>query len=68
VLDDEFYFRLIRAGLVYSLSVGKGAEDVHERFPEKVAELQRLHEALYETSKYMLYHNPARPHAQGTVR
>jgi len=25
---------------------------VHERYPEKTAELQRLQEALYETSKY----------------
>jgi phosphoglycerol transferase MdoB-like AlkP superfamily enzyme len=69
VLDDEFYFRLDPGGpRLFRYRSEKGAEDVHERFPEKVAELQRLQEALYETSKYMLYHNPARPHAPGGVR
>ena len=69
VLDDEFYFRLDPGGpRLFRYRSEKGAEDVHERFPEKAAELQRLHEALYETSKYMLYHNPARPHAPGAVR
>ena len=69
VLDDEFYFRLDPGGpRLFRYRSEKGAEDVHERFPEKVAELQRLQQALYETSKYMLYHNPARPHApDGTV-
>ena len=69
VLDDEFYFRLDPGGpRLFRYRSEKGAEDVHERFPEKVAELQRLQQALYETSKYMLYHNPARPHAPGGVR
>jgi phosphoglycerol transferase MdoB-like AlkP superfamily enzyme len=69
VLDDEFYFRLDPGGpRLFRYRSEKGAEDVHERFPEKVAELQRLQEALYETSKYMLYHNPARPHAPGGMR
>ena len=69
VLDDEFYFRLDPGGpRLFRYRSEKGAEDVHERFPEKAAELQRLQEALYETSKYMLYHNPARPHAPGGVR
>ena len=69
VLDDEFYFRLDPGGpRLFRYRSEKGAEDVHERFPEKVAELQRLQQALYETSKYMLYHNPARAHApDGTV-
>ena len=69
VLDDEFYFRLDPGGpRLFRYRSEKGAEDVHERFPEKIAELQRLQQALYETSKYMLYHNPARPHAPGGVR
>ena len=69
VLDDEFYFRLDPGGpRLFRYRSEKGAEDVHERFPEKLAELQRLQQALYETSKYMLYHNPARAHApDGTV-
>jgi arylsulfatase A-like enzyme len=64
VLDDEFYFRLDPGGpRLFRYRSEKGAEDVHERFPERLAELQRLQEALHETSKYLLYHNPARPHA-----
>jgi phosphoglycerol transferase MdoB-like AlkP superfamily enzyme len=63
VLDDEFYFRLDPGGpRLFRYRSEAGAEDVHERYPEKLAELQRLQEALYETSKYLLYHNPARPH------
>ena len=63
VLDDEFYFRLDPAGpRLFRYRSEAAAEDVHERYPEKLAELQRLQEALYETSKYLLYHNPARPH------
>ena len=64
VLDDEFYFRLDPGGpRLFRYRSEAGAEDVHQRYPEKAAELQRLQEALYETSKYLLYHNPARPHA-----
>jgi arylsulfatase A-like enzyme len=65
VLDDEFYFRLDPGGpRLFRYRSEAGAEDVHQRYPEKVLELQRLQEALYETSKYLLYHNPARPHAE----
>jgi len=68
VLDDEFYFRLDPGGpRLFRYRSEAGAQDVHERYPEKVAELRRLHEALYETSKYMLYHNPHRAHAPREV-
>ena len=64
VLDDEFYFRLDPGGpRLFRYRSEQGAEDLHERYPEEVAEMQLLQEALYETSKYLLYHNPARPHA-----
>jgi phosphoglycerol transferase MdoB-like AlkP superfamily enzyme len=64
VLDDEFYFRLDPGGpRLFRYRSDSGAEDVHERFPEKLADMQRMQEALYETSKYLLYHNPARAHA-----
>ena len=69
VLDDEFY---LRAGperpYLFRYRSESGAEDVHQRYPEKVAELQRLQEALYETAKYLLYHNPPRPHAPSAAR
>ncbi len=64
VLDDEFFLRLDPGGAhLYRYRSQAADEDVHERFPEKVAELRRLHEALYETSKYLLYHNPGRANA-----
>jgi len=64
VLDDDFYLRLDPGGArLFPYRSQAAAGDVHERYPEKVASLRRLHQALYETSKYLLYHNPARPHA-----
>ncbi len=63
VLDDEFYLRLdADVARLFRYRSKEAVRDVHERYPEKVAELRRLHEALYETSKYMLHHNPPRVH------
>jgi phosphoglycerol transferase MdoB-like AlkP superfamily enzyme len=68
VLDDEFYFRADPgAPRLFRYRSGTATEDVHERYPEKVAELKRLQEALYETAKYLLYHNPARSHSAETA-
>ena len=68
ILDDEFYLRLdAGAARLFPYRSQEAVKDVHERYPEKVAELRRLHEALYETSKYLLYHNPPRPHAPREV-
>jgi phosphoglycerol transferase MdoB-like AlkP superfamily enzyme len=64
VLDDEFYMRLDPEGpRLFRYRTPSGAEDVRDRHPEKVAELARLQEAILQTSRYMLYNNPARPHA-----
>jgi phosphoglycerol transferase MdoB-like AlkP superfamily enzyme len=71
VLDDEFFLRLDPGGAhLYRYRAPAATQDVQAQYPQKVAELRRLHEALYETSKYMLYHNPARAHAPigSTVR
>ena len=63
VLDDEFYLRVDPGGpRLFRYRTPSGAADVHERYPEKVAELRRLQEAVLQTSRYMLYHNPVRPH------
>ncbi|HZF18312.1 MAG TPA: sulfatase-like hydrolase/transferase, partial [Burkholderiales bacterium] len=69
VLDDEFYFRADPGNprlFPYRSQTGAAA-DVHEHYPEKAAELQRLQEALYETAKYLLYHNPPRAHSAAAV-
>jgi phosphoglycerol transferase MdoB-like AlkP superfamily enzyme len=64
VLDDQFYMRLDPGGArLFRYRSQAALEDVSGQYPEKLAELERLHEALYETSKYLLYHNPARAHA-----
>jgi len=69
LLDDEFFLRLDPGGpRLFRYRSQAALEDVHARYPEKLAELQRLHDALYETSKYLLYHNPARAHAPDVVR
>jgi len=64
VLDDEFYLRVDPGAprLFRYRATSDAALDVHERYPEKVADLQRLQEAMYETARYLLYHNTARPH------
>ena len=63
ILDDEFMLRLDPGGArLFRYRSQSGAEDVHDRYPAKVAELTRLHEAVFQTARYMLYNNPARPH------
>jgi phosphoglycerol transferase MdoB-like AlkP superfamily enzyme len=69
VLDDEFLLRVQPGGThLYRYRSETPTRDVHEQFPEKVAELRRLQEALYETTLYLLYHNPPRAHAPDRVR
>jgi phosphoglycerol transferase MdoB-like AlkP superfamily enzyme len=72
VLDDEFFLRVLPQGAshLYRYRSEAGAEDVRHRYPQKAVELRRLHEALYETSRYLRYHNPPQPHTAdgGTAR
>jgi phosphoglycerol transferase MdoB-like AlkP superfamily enzyme len=71
ILDDEFLLRVFPGvASLYRYRSHAAAEDMHERYPGKVAELRQLHAALYETSRYLRYHNPARAHAPdgATVR
>jgi len=40
---------------------------VSERYPAETATLRRLYEGVRETARYMLYHNPPRPHAAAVI-
>ena len=33
-------------------------ENLKDKYPEKYKEMEELTKGLYETSKYLLYHNP----------
>lgn len=67
VLDDGFYLREDPGGeRLFRYRSETGAQDVREKYPEKAAELRHLYEALFETSKYMLHHNPPRASAPGS--
>ena len=69
VLDDEFFLRVLPGGThLYRYRSETPTRDVHEQYPEKVAALRRLREALYETTLYLLHHNPPRAHAPEQVR
>jgi hypothetical protein len=69
VLDDEFLLRVLPGGThLYRYRSETPTRDVHEQYPEKVAALRRLREALYETTLYLLHHNPPRAHAPEQVR
>ncbi len=60
VLDDEFYLLIDAKGVsrLYRYRSDSPTEDVKARYPERAAEMERLCKAIYETSKYLLYHNP----------
>jgi phosphoglycerol transferase MdoB-like AlkP superfamily enzyme len=65
ILDNEFFLRDAPGG-GYRLYRYRGADPTRNlaaEHPDKVAELGRLREALRDTARYLLYHNPPRPHA-----
>lgn len=65
VLTDEFLFRVDPRGEPHLYRYRSNAEtsDVRDQFPEETLRLRSLYEGLYETSKYLMHHNPPRPHA-----
>jgi phosphoglycerol transferase MdoB-like AlkP superfamily enzyme len=64
VLTDEFFFRMDLRGKAYLHRYRSEAAtlDVQDQFPEETARLQRLYTALTETSQFLMYNNPPRPH------
>lgn len=63
LLDNEFLYRDGPGGKprLYRYRSSDPAQDVHERYPDMVRELKRRRAALYETARYLLYHNPPSP-------
>lgn len=70
IIDDEYLLRMTPDGSrrLYRYRSAEPLADVHAAHPEAVASLARLHEAFYQTSLYLLYNNPPRPHAPVTAR
>ena len=68
VLDDEFFLRVLPGEThLFRYRSEAPAQDVNALYPEKAATLRRQQEALYETTLYLLHHNPPRAHAPGAV-
>jgi phosphoglycerol transferase MdoB-like AlkP superfamily enzyme len=61
LIDKEFYFELIpynnQGRLVHHTDLNP-ASNVKDQFPEKYREMENLTKGLYESSKYLLHHNP----------
>lgn len=64
LLTDEYLLRLSPGGQahLYAYRSKEPTKDVSTRVPEKVQELRRLREGLYQTSLYLLHNNPPQPH------
>lgn len=64
ILDDEFYLQLNPGGAprLYRYRSATPLVEVGGQNPERVESLLRLREAMFETSRYLLYHNPPRSH------
>jgi phosphoglycerol transferase MdoB-like AlkP superfamily enzyme len=60
LLNDEFFLFIDPRGVqrLYRYRSDTPLEDVREQYPERAAEMVRLCQAIHETSKYLLYHNP----------
>jgi len=60
LLNDEFFLLIDPRGgqRLYRYRSDSPLEDVSGHYPDEAATIARLHRAIYETSKYLLYHNP----------
>lgn len=69
-LTNEFLLRdSARGGYhLYRYRSATPTVDVAAQYPDKVAELGRLRETLRDTARYMLQHNPPRPHPGKAAR
>ncbi|GAG43362.1 unnamed protein product, partial [marine sediment metagenome] len=60
IIGKEFYLQKFRDGsgqTFHDLNSSSPADDVKLEYPNKFIKLDKLTDAVYETSKYLLYHN-----------
>ncbi len=57
LLNDEFLLLIDPEGVqrLYHYRSAAPLEDVREKYPEQAAEMARIHEAIRETSKYLMF-------------
>jgi phosphoglycerol transferase MdoB-like AlkP superfamily enzyme len=69
VVTNEFLLRVDARGRsrLHRYRSDAATVDVSERYPAETATLRRLYEGVRETARYMLYHNPPRPHAAAVI-
>jgi phosphoglycerol transferase MdoB-like AlkP superfamily enzyme len=61
VLDNEYELKEAPGrNLLYRYRSADPTRNVAAEEPQKLAELTRLREALYDTARYLVYHNPPR--------
>jgi len=60
LLNDEFFLHIDPGGIerLYRYRSDSPLEDVRDQHPTQAAEMARLFQAIHETSRYLLYHNP----------
>ncbi len=60
VLNKDFYMRIFRNGSgmeFHNLRSNNPAADVQNGYPEEIDLFNKMSKGIYETAKYMLYHN-----------
>lgn len=60
LIDEHFFFRQDTngKGALFNLEDRTGAHNVAADYPETFKKMQDLSKGLYETTRYLLYHNP----------
>ncbi|MCB0421200.1 MAG: LTA synthase family protein [Bdellovibrionales bacterium] len=69
VLDKEFYAIGLPGNIrgLYRYRSNEPDKDVKDQYPEKWTEMSRLAQGLYESAKYMLYHNKKSSQSSASV-
>jgi phosphoglycerol transferase MdoB-like AlkP superfamily enzyme len=64
LLNDEFLLLLDPKGAkrLYRYRSATPLEDVREKYPEQAAQMAKLHDAIRQTSMYLMYHNAPASH------